>query len=38
MRGLFYSVGTSDLAIDEERAGVAPSPNPHGKEIVTCGC
>ena len=37
MRGLFYSVDASDLAIDEERAGVAPSPSPHSKQIVTRG-
>jgi hypothetical protein len=27
MRGLFYSVSTSDVAIDQERADAAPSPD-----------
>ena len=35
MRGLFYSIGASDLAIDEELTRVAPSLSPRSKEIVT---
>jgi hypothetical protein len=37
MHGLFYSVDTSDLAIDQERAGAAPFTGQHSKEIVNCG-
>jgi len=36
MRGLFYSIDTSELAINQERAGAAVTEQ-HGKEIVTCG-
>jgi hypothetical protein len=37
MRGLFYSISRSDLAIDEERAGAAPSPDNMVKKSLTCG-